>query len=251
MYIYVVIVIEFGRSIIKKYIFKLKVLKHFKYIYKDMENIINFFGQGQDNSKQSDDNESKQDNNSLKIDVEELPTEKFIVSPMNNKDDEDAKDDENPKDDEDVKDDEDEKDDEEEDDSDDSDDSDDDDFRKLEQDMKRDILINYHPEVKQISNEELITLSTVSRDKNGQIIDELHKTIPILTRYEKARILGLRAKQINNGSNPFIKVPRDMLNGIRIAEKELEEKKIPFIIRRPLPNGGSEYWKVEDLENLE
>ena len=42
-----------------------------------------------------------------------------------------------------------------------------------------------------------------------------------------------------------------MLNGIRIAEKELEEKKIPFIIRRPLPNGGSEYWKVEDLENLE
>ena len=92
---------------------------------------------------------------------------------------------------------------------------------------------------------------TVSRDKNGQIIDELHKTIPILTRYEKARILGLRAKQINNGSNPFIKVPRDMLNGIRIAEKELEEKKIPFIIRRPLPNGGSEYWKVEDLENLE
>ena len=221
----------------------MKVLKHFKYIYKDMENIINFFGQGQDNSKQTDDNETKQDDNSLKIDVEELPSEKFIVSPTNN--DEEQNDEEQNQQ---IQPEEDEKDDDE---SDDSDDSDDDDFRKLEQDMKRDILINYHPEVKQISNEELITLSTVSRDKNGQIIDELHKTIPILTRYEKARILGLRAKQINNGSNPFIKVPRDMLNGIRIAEKELEEKKIPFIIRRPLPNGGSEYWKVEDLENLE
>ena len=222
----------------------MKVLKHFKYIYKDMENIINFFGQGQDNSKQTDDNETKQDDNSLKIDVEELPSEKFIVSPTNN--DEKENDEEQN---EQIQPEEDEKDDDDSDDSDDSDD--DDDFRKLEQDMKRDILINYHPEVKQISNEELITLSTVSRDKNGQIIDELHKTIPILTRYEKARILGLRAKQINNGSNPFIKVPRDMLNGIRIAEKELEEKKIPFIIRRPLPNGGSEYWKVEDLENLE
>lgn len=209
-----------------------------------MENIINFFGQGQDNSKQTDDNETKQDDNSLKIDVEELPSEKFIVSPTNN--DEKENDEEQN---EQIQPEEDEKDDDDSDDSDDSDD--DDDFRKLEQDMKRDILINYHPEVKQISNEELITLSTVSRDKNGQIIDELHKTIPILTRYEKARILGLRAKQINNGSNPFIKVPRDMLNGIRIAEKELEEKKIPFIIRRPLPNGGSEYWKVEDLENLE
>ena len=221
----------------------MKVLKHFKYIYKDMENIINFFGQGQDNSKQTDDNETKQNDNSLKIDVEELPSEKFIVSPTNNDEEQDNEQDneqENQK----IQSDE--------DDTDDSDDDqDDDDFRKLEQDMKRDILINYHPEVKQISNEELITLSTVSRDKNGQIIDELHKTIPILTRYEKARILGLRAKQINNGSNPFIKVPRDMLNGIRIAEKELEEKKIPFIIRRPLPNGGSEYWKVEDLENLE
>ena len=32
---------------------------------------------------------------------------------------------------------------------------------------------------------------------------------------------------------------------------ELKERKLPFIIRRPLPSGGSEYWKVEDLELLE
>ena len=28
-------------------------------------------------------------------------------------------------------------------------------------------------------------------------------------------------------------------------------KKIPFIIRRPIPNGGTEYWKLQDLELLE
>lgn len=126
-----------------------------------------------------------------------------------------------------------------------------DDYKKLEQDINTNILLSYHPEVEQISNDELLTLSTVTRDKNGNIIDPLHKTIPILTRYEKARVLGLRAKQINHGAKPLVKVPRDMINGITIAIKELEEKKIPFIIRRPLPNGGSEYWNVNDLEMLE
>ena len=31
---------------------------------------------------------------------------------------------------------------------------------------------------------------------------------------------------------------------------ELEQNKIPFIIRRPLPNGSSEYWRVQDLTIL-
>ena len=41
-----------------------------------------------------------------------------------------------------------------------------------------------------------------------------------------------------------------MIDGLTIAEEELKQKKIPFIIRRPLPNGASEYWKVKDLEML-
>jgi hypothetical protein len=35
-----------------------------------------------------------------------------------------------------------------------------------------------------------------------------------------------------------------------IALKEYEEKKIPFIIKRPLPNGGCEFWRFADLEIL-
>ena len=34
------------------------------------------------------------------------------------------------------------------------------------------------------------------------------------------------------------------------AEMELKEKVIPFIIRRPLANGASEYWTLQDLEIL-
>ena len=78
----------------------------------------------------------------------------------------------------------------------------------------------------------------------------MHKTIPYLTKYEKARILGQRAKQINSGASVFVKVPEKVIDGYLIAELELQEKRIPFIIRRPLPNGGSEYWSIKDLENI-
>ena len=127
----------------------------------------------------------------------------------------------------------------------------DEDFKKFDLDIKNNKLMDFHPEMKQISYEEMITLSTVVRDKNGIIIDPLHKTLPILTRYEQAKIIGLRAKQINSGSNPLIDVPDSMIDGITIAQEEFKQKKMPFIIRRPLPDGTSEYWKIEDLEILE
>jgi len=133
----------------------------------------------------------------------------------------------------------------------DSDDEYEENMNKLEQDINKDMIFSYHPETKQINFKELITLSKVARNKNGQIIDPLHTTIPFLTRYEKAKILGLRAKQINHGSKPFVEINRNIIDGHTIALMELVQNKIPFIIRRPLPNGGSEYWKISDLKHLE
>ena len=69
-----------------------------------------------------------------------------------------------------------------------------------------------------------------------------------MTKYEKARILGQRAKQIETGSRPYVKVPENIVDGYIIAELELKEKKIPFIIRRPIPGGAFEYWNLKDLE---
>ena len=40
-------------------------------------------------------------------------------------------------------------------------------------------------------------------------------------------------------------------NNILIAKKELEKKLLPFIIKRPLPNGECEYWKLKDLEIID
>lgn len=109
----------------------------------------------------------------------------------------------------------------------------------------------FHPKLKQHNYDEIIMRANIQRDTNGNINDPFHQTVPVLSRYERARILGSRAKQINHGSAPLVSVPSSMIDGYKIAEKELEKRAIPFIIRRPLPNGESEYWRVSDLELID
>ena len=123
-------------------------------------------------------------------------------------------------------------------------------LRKLEKDAYADILLSYHPEIKQNNYNDILAMCKIVRDAKGIITDGLHKTIPWLTKYERARVLGLRAKQLNNGADAFIEIPPGMINGNKIALEELNQKKVPFIIRRPIPNGGTEYWRLEDLELL-
>jgi len=130
----------------------------------------------------------------------------------------------------------------------DDDEYDEDYLKKFDENLQEKTIENYHPELHIHNYEEIETLSIIVRDINGYIIDPFHKTNPFLSRYEKARILGERAKQINEGAEPFIEIDETIIDGYLIASKELEQKKIPFIIQRPLPNGGCEYWKVSDLE---
>jgi len=71
----------------------------------------------------------------------------------------------------------------------------------------------------------------------------------ILTIYEKTRVLGLREKQLIDGAQSTIDT-KDCNNERDIAIKELREGKIPLMIVRPLPNGGKEYWKLQDLIDI-
>jgi hypothetical protein len=139
-------------------------------------------------------------------------------------------------------------------DDDDEDEEDDDDdenyLQKLDKSLEDNIILNFHPELKSHNYDEIEILSRVVRDQNGDIIDPFHQTLPFITKYEKARILGERAKQINAGAKAFVSIPENMIDGYLIALREYEEKKIPFILKRPLPNGAMEYWKLKDLEFL-
>lgn len=81
----------------------------------------------------------------------------------------------------------------------------------------------------------------------GAKIDPNHRTYPFLTVYERTKIIGLRANQISRGAVPFITVPPQVTDVKEIARLELEQKRLPFIIKRPLPNGTFEYWRLMDL----
>jgi DNA-directed RNA polymerase I, II, and III subunit RPABC2 len=72
------------------------------------------------------------------------------------------------------------------------------------------------------------------------------KTIPILTKYEKARIMGVRMQQLAGGAKPCVDT-RGMKSIEDIAKAELERRVLPFLIKRPLPNGTCEYWKLEEF----
>lgn len=92
--------------------------------------------------------------------------------------------------------------------------------------------------------------------KNIQTFDDiiadynphLNSSRNTLTKYERALIIGMRLEQLARGAKPYIDFKRFNLETIQqIAEKELKEKVIPFMIIRLLPNGLNEYWKLSDF----
>jgi DNA-directed RNA polymerase subunit K/omega len=140
-------------------------------------------------------------------------------------------------------------------------------YKKINSEFRKNYITETHPEVESHTDDEIHAFAKVVRNKAGIIVDPLHKTTPLLTKYEKTRIVGIRTKQLNNGATPYVSSKAvlggagaglgnaqaqqaQVIDGYAIALRELEEKKLPFIIRRPLPNGGTEYWYLQDLEVL-
>jgi DNA-directed RNA polymerases I, II, and III subunit RPABC2 len=121
-------------------------------------------------------------------------------------------------------------------------------LQKFNAEINKNYILDFHPECSINNYDEISLLTQVVRDKSNNIIDDLHKTIPFLTKYERTRVIGQRAKQISSGAKTFVKVPENVIDGYLIAELELMQKRIPFIIRRPTPGGGCEYWNLKDLE---
>lgn len=134
---------------------------------------------------------------------------------------------------------------------DDDEDEEEDYLKKFDENLQQNIIQEHHPELRAQNYEEIEALCTIVKNAKGNIVDPLHKTIPFISKYEKARVLGERAKQLDAGANSFIEdLDPTIMDGYLIALKEFEMKKIPFIIQRPLPNGACEYWRLKDLECL-
>ena len=71
---------------------------------------------------------------------------------------------------------------------------------------------------------------------------------PTLTRFEKARIMGARALQLSFGAPSFIEVPKNATTSLEIAMEELNNRVIPIIIKRTLPNGDYQNLPLDKFE---
>uniref|UniRef100_A0A6C0L3W7 DNA-directed RNA polymerase n=1 Tax=viral metagenome TaxID=1070528 RepID=A0A6C0L3W7_9ZZZZ len=82
--------------------------------------------------------------------------------------------------------------------------------------------------------------------ENYEELKKTYITRPVLTKYEMTKIVSERSQQLVNGGVSFLKNPEAYNSPYEISLEELRQKKIPFIVKRPISN-RFEYWKLEDL----
>jgi DNA-directed RNA polymerase I, II, and III subunit RPABC2 len=106
--------------------------------------------------------------------------------------------------------------------------------RKQDNDMS-------HPEVKPVFRKEV-----------SESIKQPRITQPFFTKYEYTTLVAMRAQQIAEGSRPLVELTgmkqSDPMFVWNVARKEIADRKLPYVIRRQLPNNTSEYWSVQELE---
>jgi DNA-directed RNA polymerase I, II, and III subunit RPABC2 len=106
----------------------------------------------------------------------------------------------------------------------------------------------HHPECRLDYVEEVLQKLPLTSYPPDQDLDPRHKSVMYLTSFEKTKILGFRANQLAQGSKPFIyPLPEYMTDVLEIAALELEQKRLPYILKRPMPNGTFEYIRLSDL----
>jgi DNA-directed RNA polymerase I, II, and III subunit RPABC2 len=111
------------------------------------------------------------------------------------------------------------------------------------------------PEVEEGAEEELENnnedtpddvVDAEGEEKEQEKAKRERKTSKYMTKYERARILGTRALQISMNAPVMVELEGET-DPLEIAMKELRARKIPFTIRRYLPDGSYEDWGVDEL----
>jgi len=126
-------------------------------------------------------------------------------------------------------------------------------FRKIRENGRDDItekeIAEIDKECEIIRNRKIITKDIPHKpvgisNKDGQIVIGP----PMLTRFEKARIMGARALQLSLGAPVFIEIPKNATTSLEIAMEELKQRVIPIVIKRTLPNGDYQNLPLDKFE---
>jgi DNA-directed RNA polymerase subunit K/omega len=107
-------------------------------------------------------------------------------------------------------------------------------------------LLKHHPECT-IHYKETVVPKLILSASPPLNADPQHRSYPFLTQYEKTHVIGKRANMLSQGARPYVDVPPHITDVSDIARLELEQRRLPFIICRTMPNGTHEMWRLADL----
>lgn len=100
-----------------------------------------------------------------------------------------------------------------------------------------------HPEVKPVFRSEVV-----------ESVKEPRVTRGYYTKYEYTALVAMRAQQLAEGAKPLVELTglrtSDPLFVWNVAKREIEQRKLPFIVRRQLPDGTAEFWSTQEMEIL-
>jgi len=94
-------------------------------------------------------------------------------------------------------------------------------------------------------NLEEIDVNNIKKIYNNNLMPI--KTSKYMTLYEYTAIIGKRATQIEDNCPILINDYNSDSSVINIAKEEIKKGVIPYIIRRPLPNGTYEDVRISNL----
>lgn len=98
-----------------------------------------------------------------------------------------------------------------------------------------------HPEVQPIFRKDV-----------ADAVKQPRRTREHFTKYEFTALLSIRAQQLAEGAKPLVSLDglktNDPMFVWNVARREIEQRKLPFVVRRQMPNGSSEYWSAQELE---
>jgi DNA-directed RNA polymerase I, II, and III subunit RPABC2 len=107
----------------------------------------------------------------------------------------------------------------------------------------QEVSMELHPEVKPVFRNEVLEMGK-----------QIRITRPYFTKYEYTTLIATRAQQLAEGAKPLVDLKglktSDPMFLWTVAKMEIAERKLPYIIRRQLPNNTSEFWSVQELESI-
>ena len=126
-------------------------------------------------------------------------------------------------------------------------------FRKVRENGREDLtekeIAEIDKECEIIRNRKIITKDL--EHESVEIVTKDSQIVigpPMLTRFEKARIMGARALQLSLGAPVFIEIPKNATTSLEIAMEELKQRVIPIVIKRTLPNGDYQNLPLDKFE---